>query len=367
MIGLRSYLKGKMVKKSLFAFITASLLFLYSNSFAEKLYVVERERDSLSIIEDERITGIISGVGNTNHALMKFYRDYGYVITRDGFISKIDIQTNKLLKSVKVGESTIGLDFSGEIIAVANYDPKNVVFLDLDLKIIKTIETGSKNVGIKGWGDFIIFSLMEKDEIWVINVARGFSIEKVLRDVGPMPFDALMKDGIYLVGFFKDSSIGMLDLRDMKYIRKEVSGETKDITFKIPHFGTWGIVGEKAFIPAVGEKRLHIVALNEFQYKGFIELMGLPVFAVVSPDGRYIAVNYSGDKDDYITIVEPVKLSVLQHIKAGKRILHMRFSRDGKRLFLSSYFENRLKFMNTDSWRLETEIEVPTPSGIFIP
>lgn len=347
--------------------IIGFLLSTYSGSFGETLYVIERERGSISVIKDEKIVETIKEIGNTNHALMKFYRGYGYSITRDGYISKIDIRTNRLLKKVKIGESTIGLDFSGEVVAIANYDPKNVVFLDLDLNLLRTIETGSKNVGIKAWEDLVIFSLMEKDEIWVIDIKDNFTVKKIFRDVGPMPFDGLMKDGVYLTGFFKDSSVGILDIKKLEYVRREISRKTGEITFKIPHFGTWGMMGRLAFIPGVGERKIHIIDLVDLQYRGSIDLIGLPVFIVVSPDNHYIVVNYSGDREDYITIIDAQRLSVIKDIKAGKRILHLRFSKDGRKLYLSSYFDNSLKVMNMSSHLIESEINVPTPSGIFIP
>lgn len=366
MIGSRSsFYKYFLLPISYWLTIGVSLLYPSASS-GETLYVIERERDSIALIENGKVVKEIKGLGNTNHALLKFYKGYGYAITRDGYLSKIDLVERMIIKRVKVGESTIGLDFSGSIVAVANYDPKDVVFLDLDLNLLKKVETGSKNVGIKAWGDLIIFSLMERDEIWVVNTTRDFVTERIFSDVGTMPFDALLKEGVYVAGFFSDSSIGLLDLNRMEYKRKSLSLKTKEITFKIPHFGTWGILGDRAYVPAVGERRLHIISLSGLRYEGSIELIGLPVFAVVSPDNKYIAVNYSGDREDYITIIDPLKGSVIKDIKAGRRILHMRFSKDAQRLYLSSYFEGSLKVMNTENWEITSEIEVPTPSGIFI-
>ncbi len=136
--------------------------------------------------------------------------------------------------------------------------------------------------------------------------------------------------------------------------------------YKIPHFGTWGIHHRKAYIPAVGDKKLMLYDINNFQHLGFIELIGLPVFVVVSPDGKYIAVNYSGDMDNYITIIELAGQKVIKNIEAGRRIMHMRFSKNSSTLYVSSYFENMIKSIDMKSMELKPLYEVPSPSGIFI-
>lgn len=364
------YLRGADVRslKPTLLFLLAGFisLFLTACSSAEKLYVVERERGALAVIEDNKLTGEIDKVGNMNHAIVKFYGDYAYVIGRAGSISMIDSATDKYIKTTKVGNSGIGFIGSDNYLAVANYDPENVIILDRKLNVIKTIETDSRNVGIKNSGNFLVFSLMDKDEIWVLDENKNFEVIKKIKNAGSMPFDAFLKDKTYVVGMFKEGSVGILDLDRMKYEKKDLKKEDDETVFKIPHFGTWGVVGEKAFIPAVGERKVHIVDYKSFKYIDYVKLLGLPVFVTTSPDGQYIAVNYSGDQDNYITIIDSRSYRKIKDIKAAKRVMHLRFSGDGKRLYVSSYFENKLKTFEVGSWKVISEINVPTPSGIFI-
>ena len=101
---------------------------------------------------------------------------------------------------------------------------------------------------------------------------------------------------------------------------------------------------------------------------GSLALPGLPVFAVVSPDKKLIAINYSGDQEDNVTIVNATTRQVLGTGLAGKRIMHLRFSPDGSRLYLSSYFDNKLKTMKTlgpGAWTVAGELQVESPAGIF--
>ncbi|TVM04017.1 MAG: NirF protein [Candidatus Brocadia sp. WS118] len=348
--------------------ITTGLFILsaFTPALAEKVYVVERERERLAVIKNSILSSEIGNLGNLNHATVKFNKNFMYVISRDGCLSKIDTGSDSLLIQVKAGKSGIGFIFIDDMVAVANYDPHDVVILDGSLNTLKKIETNSKNVGIKSWERFLIFALMDKDEIWVLDSKKNFKVHKTIKNTGSMPFDALMSENKYIVGLFNEGSVGMLDAKTMSYSRRDLRRNEGEAVFKIPHFGTWGVYKDTAFIPAVGERRLHIVDINSFKHIGYIDLIGLPVFAAISADGRYIAVNYSGDKEDFLTVIDTKSRKVLNDIKVGKRIMHIRFSDDSRRLYLSSYFDNAVRVLDTNEWKVLNEITVPTPSGIFI-
>jgi protein NirF len=328
---------------------------------AETLYVVERERGKLAVIENEVLKREIEGLGDLSHGIVKFHDRFAYVISRNGYISKVNTTGDLVEKSFNAGESTIGLDFNDKYLCLANYDPHNVLLLDHNLEVVKVIETGSRNVGIKGKGNVCVFSLMDKDEIWITD---GIYLNK-FKKIGSMPFDALLEGYNYIVGFFKEGAVGVLDLKGLEY-RKVKLGDGHEVIFKIPHFGTWGVTEGLAFIPAVGQRRVYVLDLHSFKIKNSIELIGLPVFVVLSSGSRYAVVNYSGDKEDFISIIDVKDEKIIRNLPVARRVMHMRFSEDGKRLYLSSFFENKLKVLNVGDWSIAKEIDVPTPSGIFI-
>jgi protein NirF len=333
---------------------------------SDKLYVVERERGSVAIIEDGQKTQAIEGLGDLSHATIKFRKDHAYVISRDGFLAKIDTSTDAVVKKVKVGESGIGLTFFEDLIVVANYNPGDVVILDGDLNILKRIETGSRNVGIKAAPPYLVFSLMDKDEIWVLDGAKDFELARRIEGAGNMPFDALLHKDLYLAGFFLEPGLGLLDLKTLTYRKIDIQGNGKEAVFKVPHFGTWGVWNGKALIPAVGERKIHLLDLEGFELNKSIELIGLPVFVVISPDGRHAVTNYSGEMEDFITVIDLEKMAVASNLRAGKRVMHMRFSEDSEALYLSSYYENRVKALSAGSWEITGEAASASPSGIFI-
>jgi len=348
-------------------YLIVPLLLFFHVAVAEKLYVVERERESLAVIEDGEFKGEIKDLGNLNHSIVKTDGDYSYCIARNGYFSKIDNKSDRLIKKIKPGNSGIGFTFIKDYIAIAHYDPKKVTILTKNLDTYRVIETGSRNVGIKPYKNFLTFSLMDKDQIWVLDADKGFEKAHVVENAGKMPFDALISDGRYIVGFFKEKGVGILDLKTFRY-KKAVfkTDNEEEVVFKIPHFGMWGVADGTALIPAVGEKRAYVVDINSMEVKKYIPLEGLPVFISVSPDKKIAVVNYSGDKDYLLSVIDLGKLEVIKTFPAGKRVMHMRFSKDGSKLYVSSYFDNALKIYNTVNWKLQKEITVPTPSGIFI-
>ncbi|WP_461829323.1 cytochrome D1 domain-containing protein, partial [Aquifex sp.] len=223
---------------------------------------------------------------------------------------------------------------------------------------------GSRNVGIKSDGNLFVYALMDKDSIQVRD-CKDLKLVKEIK-AGDMPFDALLYSETYIVGFFKENAVGVLNLKTFQYKKVKFRKGKGEVVFKIPHFGFWGVKGELAFIPAVGERKVRIVNLKTFKYIGDIPVKGLPVFVQVSPDGRFLAVNYSGDSEDYLTLIDLKTLKPIKTERLGKRILHFRFTKDGRFIYLSSYFEGKVKKVSVPELKVVKEIEVPTPSGVFI-
>lgn len=337
-----------------------------TSKIEEKVYVVEREREAVSVIRNEVVDNKIQNLGNLNHATMKFKGDFAFVLARDGYLSKIDTKKDVLINKVKIAKSGIGITFINDDLAIVNYDPHSVVILDDQLNIKRTIETGSRNVGVKSWGNYLVFSLMDKNEIWVLDANKNFEPVKTIKNAGELPFDALIKDNIYIVGLFNEGAVGVLDLKTLDYHKitfKDVAGQ---VVLKVPHFGYWGIVGDEAVVPLSGKKSLLVIDLNKMTGKKEIPLPGSPVFASVSPDKKYLSINYSGDQEDLISVFRTSDWSKVMDLTAGRRVMHLRYSNVGDALYVSSYFENKVHVFSTRTWEKIKSIPVSTPSGIFI-
>ena len=339
----------------------------------EKFFVVERESSSLATIYNGLKRTNIEGMHNMNHGVVKFEDKDGYVISRDGYVIKFDPDSEKILAEYKTSKSAIGFVIGKNYVAVANYDDKSVDILDRDLKPIKKILTNSKNVGIKVYKNYLIFSQMDNDIISVfkdMNEGKdiaNFELYKEFKDVGELPFDAMIKDEKYIVGFFTSKFFGVLDLEKMEYKRIDIFlDENRQMVLKVPHFGFWSIGGDKVFVPAVGDNKV-LVYDNDFKFIKNIKTQGLPVFTSLSPDKKYLAVTYSGKDFPTIQIVDTESLEIIHTFNFDGKVLHVRWSETSPQLYVSVNDTNKIAVIHTKEWFLNREIfNVKKPSGIFL-
>ena len=338
----------------------------------EKLFVVERENNSLAIVEQGMAKGRITGVHNMNHGVVKFQGKDGYVISRDGWVVKFDPEKEVILKEYKTSDSAIGFTISEHYLAVANYAKKSVDILDRDLNPLQSFETGSKNVGIKIYKDYLVFSQMDNDKITVLKDKNGgkgkpnFEIYKEFEDVGVMPFDAMIKNNNFITGFFKSDFYGVVDLDTMKYSKIDILLDDRKPVLKVPHFGFWSISDGYVFIPAVGNNKV-LVYTPDFKFVKNIETEGLPVFTALSPDQKYMAVTFSGDKFPVIQIIDTKTLKIIKRFEFDGKVLHVRWSKIRPNLFVSVNDTNKVTVIHTKDWYIAREMfNIKKPSGIFI-
>ena len=360
-----------MIKKILLSFIAVITLFS-SVDAKEKIFVVERESSSLAIIEDGLPKSHMKNMHNMNHGVVKFYGKDAYLISRDGYVIKFDPRKEKILKEYKTSDSAIGFVIAKNYVAVANYDDKSVDILDRDLNPIKKIVTGSKNVGIKVYKNYLIFSQMDNDKITVLKDKNGgkgkpdFKIYKEFNDVGVMPFDAMIKDNNFITGFFQSPFFGVVDLDKMEYKRINILLGDRKPVLKVPHFGFWSISDGNVFIPAVGDNKV-LVYTSDFKFVKNIETEGLPVFTSLSPDKKYLAVTFSGEKFPVIQIIDTKTLKIIKRFQFDGKVLHVRWSQEYPELYVSVNDANKVSVIDTTQWTIHSDIyQIKKPSGIFI-
>jgi len=359
------------MKTILSLLLLGSILYAGTPNASEKLFVVERESESIAIINKGLPKGHMKNMHNMNHGIIKFDGADAYLISRDGYVVKFNPITEKVEAEYKTSKSAIGFVIGKNYVAVANYDDKSVDILTRDLKPLDKIVTGSKNVGIKIYKDMLIFAQMDSDKVAVLkdeNAGKGLPKFKTFKEfkVGEMPFDAMIKDNTYIVGFFLTKAFGVIDLDTMKYSEIKVTAKDDKPVLKVPHFGFWSLSEEKTFIPAVGDNAV-MVYDNQFTFIKNIEMQGLPVFTALSPDKKYLAVTFSGKDFPTIQIVDTQTLKITQTFTFPGKVLHVRWSNVDEYLYVSVNDANQVSVINTKEWFLEREIfQIKKPSGIFI-
>ena len=358
------------MKKIILALLATATLFAATPA-KEKFFVVERESESLAIIVDGLTKSHMTDMHNMNHGIVKFDGDDAYLISRDGFVVKFDPVSEKKISEYKTSKSAIGFVIGKNYVAVANYDDKSVDILTRDLKPIEKIKTGSKNVGIKIYKDYLIFAQMDSDKVAIYKNANGdkgtpkFTLEKEFK-VGKMPFDAMIQDNTYIVGFFLSKSFGVIDIDKMTYSEIKVTAKDDKPVLKVPHFGFWSLSDDKTFIPAVGDNKV-MVYDKSFKFIKNIEMQGLPVFTALSPNKRFLAVTFSGKDFPTIQIVDTESLKIVQTFTFKGKVLHVRWSNLSPKLYVSVNDANKVNVIDTIEWFLEREIfQIKRPSGIFI-
>ncbi len=359
------------MKILLSALLLAVTVFLTTLNAKEKYFVVERESASVAVIEDGLVRRHMENMHNMNHGIIKFDGDDAYLISRDGYVVKFDPKTEKKEAEYKTSKSAIGFVIGKNYVAVANYDDKSVDILTRDLKPIDKIVTGSKNVGIKIYKNMIVFAQMDNDKVTVLkdeNAGKGLPKFKIFKEfkVGKMPFDAMIKDNTYIVGFFLTKAFGVIDLDKMEFSEIKVTSKDNKPVLKVPHFGFWSLSEDKTFIPAVGDNAV-MVYDNKFNFIKNVEMQGLPVFTSLSPDKKYLAVTFSGKDFPTIQILDTKTLKIIKTFTFTGKVLHVRWSKKYPELYVSVNDANQVNVINTNEWFLEREIfQVEHPSGIFL-
>lgn len=349
------------------------------------MVIIEREKGSVVIADaaqNHRVLGRVGGLGVLNHASASFSRDgrYVYIVSRDGLLSKVDLVEVKLKSQVKVGESSIGLAVTQDNrhIAVSNYKPGNIVFVDDEtFGVVKTIDAdSSKTVGLADTpGNLLVVAMMDSNEMWIIDAgAKDFPIVIKYKDIGEKPYDAVLADSgrYYLVGYFHSDWATVLDLWNPEKLHKvalpkpeQKPGEAPPV-LKIPHMRGWIMVDGKLFCPVIGYPGLAVISSATWKVEKTVDLAAYPVFAILHPDRRQIWINYAmGDFHDTVQVVDLKTMTVVKTLKPGNKIFHMAFSPKGTEIYMSANGDNKVLVYNTRTFEPIKEIPADRPSGIF--
>ncbi len=358
-----------------------------------RVFVVERETSSLAVYDfhqRELLPGRIGKLGNLRHATMVFTPDlrHGFLATRSGKISRIDLQTLEKTSEVYGSKNSIdnAISQDGRFLAVGEYDPGGLTVLDSrTLKIIHrlpgTFEAEGKQLlsrvtgVVDAPGNRFVCVLMEGSEIWIVKPsAEGVEIEAKIKTPHPKPYDAMITpDGrYYLVGHLGSEHVSMIDLRDLKAGVKSVSLRDPSQVYdektpvKLPHMASWAVAGQQVFVPLVGQSRLAVLEAGTFAFKRSIPLRGHPVYAVCSPTGAEVWVSFSGEKDDaFVQVIDTETCQVKRSLEVGKRIYHMDFTPRGSHVLITANQANQLVLVNANTYQIEDRQDLRSPSGVF--
>lgn len=356
-------------------------------SIGSRVFVVERNSETLAVydLDLRRVVHRVSGLGNLQHATMTFSRDlrYGFISSRNGKLTRIDLATLERAGEVQTSKSSIDIAISqdGRYVATAEYFPGGVTILDTQtLEVVRRIPASDdRNIRVTGIvdapGNRFVCTLIETGEIWVIDASRpDFPVERRV-PVGPgEPYDAMITpDGrTYVVGLLDADEVAILDLRNPERGTRRVSlrepGRAYDraAPVKLPHLASWAVARNRVFVPLVGEKRLAVLDRDTWRFVRSVPLRGHPVYAVRAPGEREVWVSFSGEEDDaFVQVVDVDSLEVVRTLRVGGRIYHMDFTPRGSHVLVTANRDDKLVLVNALTDAIEDEEPVRSPSGVF--
>ena len=174
----------------------------------------------------------------------------------------------------------------------------------------------------------------------------------------------------YLAGLFGEDGIAQLDLWQLekgsrKILENYGRGEEKLPVFKMPHLRGWSLAAGRVWLPAVGRHEVLVADARTWKEVSRVQVKGQTVFAMASPDGRQVWVNFAHPDNGWVQVIDTLSGQVIKTLQPGKAILHMEFTPRGEAVWISARDDNRVVIVDTRSFEQIGGFEVNAPSGIF--
>lgn len=362
-------------------------LFMEEGSWNTLDMMIVMERDNKSLLAIDGAThkpiGRVKDIGKQVHTQV-FSPDgkFTYHISRDGWLTKIDLHTLKPVGFVRVGEDSRGtaITDSGKYVAIGNYEPKQVVIIDAEsLAIVTKIElldtrdgtiTHSRAGAVVENGEKFIVSLKDGRSVWVIDTTkRGMPVSNYFWDLGKkgdvLHDGYLTPDGKFYLTAVQGSDVAwVLDTEKMKPIAEVKTGKT-------PHTGPGATWGNYTFVPALGEGVLTAIDMRTWTVAAYIKTAGAGLFTRSyhkNPSYPYIWVDtaFGAEGQDEIDVIDGNTLKVVKKLvpMAGKRAVHPEFTRNGKYVYVAVWTGNKVFVYDANTFEVVATIDAITPTGI---
>lgn len=350
----------------------------------ELMVIVEKDAEKLVFMDGttHEVLGRIHDIGFQPHTSV-YSPDarYMYIIARNGWFTKIDLNTLEPITSISVGENSRGTAISdnGKYIAVGNYAPGNVVIVDaITMEILKTIPTTGELDGkevesrvgavVEKGNDFII-ALKDLNSVWVIDGDEPtFAVVEKYWNIGnnqtPLHDAYLTPDGQhYLVAAMGANTVWVLNTDNWEVVGEVQTGET-------PHTGPGATWGTTTYVPAIGEGRITAIDTTTWEPVAYIETGGPGLFIRSyphDPEYPYVWADTAfGEKHDEIYVIDARSNEIVETIRPvpGESSWHPEFTLDGQFVYIVSQTANEIEVYDAHTFEVVKRIEANTPSAV---
>ncbi|MDT8991534.1 cytochrome D1 domain-containing protein [Curvibacter sp. APW13] len=317
--------------------------------------VVEAGDHHVSVLDGDKLERI--GRSPTRFALHggpKYSPDgrYVYFGSRDGWVSKYDLWNLTTVAEVRAGINArnVAVSNDGKWVMVGNYLPQNLVLLDAELNLVRSIpttaaadgKTSPKTSRVSAVYDAaprssFVVAMKDTPEIWELSYAQGAPVA-VVRTVLDDILDDFYFDDSYthLFGATRPDGNGVgkgqvvnLDTRK-KIADLDVPG--------MPHLGS-GIAfnwqGKRVMAtPNLKEGLITLIDTKDWKTVGSVKTLGPGFFLRSHEKSRYAFTDamMSPTAKDTLVAIDKQTLEIAGQIRpvAGKTFAHVEFTRDGR-------------------------------------
>jgi len=350
----------------------------------ELMIIVEKDAEKLLFIDGSTHTklGRIHDVGFQPHtSVYSPDGEYMFIISRDGWLTKINLRTFEPVVSISVGDNSRGtaLTDNGKYLAVGNYEPGSIVIVNpVSMKILKVIETvgeingekiESRVGGLIEDGDQIIAALKDLNSVWVIDTSvKSFPVKNKYWNIGdnksPLHDAFLTPDGKYfVVASMGSNTVWILDTDTWRVVKEVKTGLT-------PHTGPGAAWGNTMYVPALGEGLITAIDTTNWEPVASIPTGGPGLFVrayAKNPDYPYVWADTAfGDHQDEIYVIDARTNKIVKTIipVKGESSWHPEFTYNGDFVYIVSQTANEVEVYDAHTFEIVRRIESNTPSAV---
>jgi protein NirF len=347
------------------------------------MVIVEKDAEKILFVDGSthKPIGRIHDIGFQPHtSVYSNDAQYMYIIARNGWLTKIDLNTLEPVKTIKVGINSRGtaLTENGKYLAIGNYEPGNVVMVDPEsMTILATIPTTGTLSGadvesrvgaLVERGNHIIAALKDLNSVWVIDTdKKDFPVVHRFENIGdnktPLHDAFLTPDGkFYIVAAMGSDTVWVLNTNTWEKVTEVKTGKT-------PHTGPGAYWGKNIYVPALGEGLITVISTESWTPVASIPTAGPGLFVRSYPDESYPYVwaeTAFGEHHDEIYVIDGRTNAIVKTLipVPGESSWHPEFTRDGKAVYVVSQTGNEVTVYDAQSFEVVTRLEANTPSAV---
>lgn len=370
--------------------------------------LVEQGDHHASVLDGERLERLARFPTHLAvHGGPKFGPDGRFVhfVSRDGWVLRYDLWSLERVAEVRAGINArnIAISADGRVLAVANYLPHTLVFLEAaTLRPLKVIEVGDRKrqkssrvsaVYAAPPRNSFVVAMKDIAELWEIDwrpdappVFEGFvhshekdMVEALPSSAGPFPIRRIdelpepMDDFVFdpawrhVVGSSRDGTKLRVVNLDVRRVIAEIPAAG------LPHLGA-GITFERGgtrllAFPNLREATLTVLDTRDWRVVKRLETLGPGFFLRSHESSRYAWLDASlGRKRDTVQVIDKEALEIVKTVTPvpGALAAHSEFDRHGARVWLSVGERDGMVVVY-DARTLEEVARIPAdkPSGKY--